>query len=247
MTVRALSTVQKALEVLNLIGQSREPVRSIDLAKALGESPATVHQRLVTLESSGWIERTEGGRYRLAFKFVGFADSALEQADFGERVQDILQSISAESSEAASLSVLDGTEIVIVRRVESRGPLRADLRVGTRLPVGSSASGKAFLAFGSAKQIEGFRERVTPLEPEELQQIRNDGYATIILHGVRRVAAVAAPVFNAAGSCIATVTVSGPEQGFDFAGSGALTVKGAREISMRFQGTRHGRHELQFA
>ena len=63
LAVRSLSSVQKSLAVLDLLGSSKAPVRSIDLARSLGESAGTMHQRLVTLGESGLLSllRTKGG------------------------------------------------------------------------------------------------------------------------------------------------------------------------------------------
>jgi DNA-binding IclR family transcriptional regulator len=237
MAVRSLSTVQKTLAVLDLLGNSREPVRSIEAARVLGESPGTLHQRLVTLVDSGLVERTSEGRYRLSFKIIRYADIALEQADLGARVQDILDRAATKSSEAVSLCVLERTESVIVQRVESNGLLRADLRVGTRLPLSTSATGKVFLAFGSPELLEGLRQAGVPMPTAgELKRVRTKGYGVTVLPGTRRVAAVAAPVFSAQRKCVAAVALSGPEHGFDFVGSASLSIEAATEISMRLQG-----------
>jgi len=127
--------VLKAFAALDIIASSNEPLRLADVARMLGEARATTLQRLVTLVEAGWVEQSEDNRYRLSLKVLHHAAIALEQAGIGTRLVDILQDVVAESGETASLAILDGTESVIINRVESRGMLRADLRIGTRLPL----------------------------------------------------------------------------------------------------------------
>ncbi|MCB8823221.1 IclR family transcriptional regulator [Microvirga rosea] len=237
MSVRPLSSVLKAFAALDIIASSTEPLRLADVARMLGEARATTLQRLVTLVEAGWIEQSDDGRYRLTLKVVHHATIAMEQAGIGTRLLDVLHEVVAESGETASLAVLEGTESVIINRVESRGLLRADLRIGTRLPLSDSATGRVLVAHASSDTINRLECAGIELgEPAVLSEVRERGFAVSGPLGPRTVTAVAAPVFGVHGECIAALSISGPTNGFDMDLSSKIVTQAASKATARIRG-----------
>lgn len=64
MPVQPNQSLIHGLACLEALASSPEPMRSIDLAKALGFEPTKVHRLLGTLADLGLAERTAGRRYR---------------------------------------------------------------------------------------------------------------------------------------------------------------------------------------
>lgn len=216
MAVRSLSTVLKTLAVLDEAGRSDRPLRLADFCRATGEARGAVYQRLVTLIEAGWLEAASDGTYRLSLRIVPYANRALEQASLGTRLADVLQQIVVETGETASLAVLEDGEAVIVQRVESKGILRSDLRVGRRLELARTALGRTLAAYAPPEALAHFAELGVELPPEDvMREVRERGYAVSVLSGPRTVSAVASPVFDNRGQCIGAISVSGPTAGFD--------------------------------
>jgi IclR family transcriptional regulator, acetate operon repressor len=237
MAVRALSSVLKSLDVLDAVAAASRPMSLSEIARVVGEARGATLQRLVTLAEGGLVEQTEAGGYRLTLRMVRYANAAMEQANLGARVADVLQDLVSDSNETASLAVLDGPEAVIVRRVESRGVLRADLRVGSHLNLELTAMGRILATYASPAQRERWREAGTALPDEAMmEKIRADGYAINGMTGPRSVSAVAAPVFDERGDCVATVALSGPTAGFEMDECGALVKAAAQQINARLKG-----------
>jgi DNA-binding IclR family transcriptional regulator len=239
LAVRPLSSVLKAFTALDIVASSNEPLRLADVARMLGEARATTLQRLVTLVEAGWIEQSEDNRYRLSLKVLHHAAIALEQAGIGTRLVDILQDVVAESGETASLAILDGTESVIINRVESRGLLRADLRIGTRLPLSDSATGRVLVAYASPMTLDRIKgSGVEVGNPAIFAEVRERGYAVSGPLGPRTVTAVAAPVFDSRGDCIAALSISGPTNGFDPDLSSRIVTHAASRATARIRGAK---------
>lgn len=235
MAVRSLSSTLKVLAICDIVAASPKPMRLADVVRASGDARAVVYQRLRTLVEAGLLEQTEDGAFRLALRFQFYAVRALEQANLGERSSELLQEIVNESGETATISVADGYHAVIINRVESRQVLRADLRVGAKLTLGGSASGAVLVAFGSEEMRESLRQQGVALPPEaELQAVRERGYAVFAPTDPHLVAAVAAPVFDAARQCVAVLAISGPIFRFDHDRCGPIVVAGARRLSAQF-------------
>jgi DNA-binding IclR family transcriptional regulator len=235
MAVRSLSTTLKTLAVCDIVAASAKPVRLADVVKATGEQRAAVYQRLRTLLEAGFLEQTPEGAFRLALRFQFYAVRALEQANLGERTTELLQEVVAESGETATISVLDGYHAVIINRVESHQVLRADLRVGARMTLGGGASGAVLAAFGSPEMRGRLREQGIALPDDAaLADVRERGFAIFAPTDPQFVAAVAAPVFDAAGQCIAVIAISGPTTRFDHARCGPIAVGAAKRFSAQF-------------
>lgn len=216
MAVRSLSTVIKTFAVLDAAGRSERPLRLADFCAITGEARGAVYQRLATLVDAGWLETTPEGAYRLSLRIIAFSNNALEQASLGARFADILHDIVAETGETASLGVLDGDAALIVQRVESRGILRADLHIGTRLELARTALGRALTSHLRPETRKALADRGVALPDERTAaDVRKQGYSVSVLTGPRTVSAVASPVFNNVGACVAAISLSGPTAGFN--------------------------------
>ncbi|MEM9232260.1 MAG: IclR family transcriptional regulator [Pseudomonadota bacterium] len=213
MTVRPLSTALKCFDLIDVLAEASHADRLADIARKTGESRATTYQRLLTLCEAGWVERLPQDTYRLSLKACRIGYAALGQAGLGDRALPVLEKLTAETGETSSLVVLEAGKLVIAQRVESRGILRADLRIGAELSVQDSASGKIWLAFGSEAATAGLEGSL----PENmLTKIRQGGFALggggSTLPGI---GVVAVPVFDGGQNCVASLSLVGPETRFD--------------------------------
>lgn len=217
MSVKPLTTAIKCFDLLEQIAGLQRPARLAELARLIGESRATTYQRLFTLTMVGWLERLPDDTYRLSLRACRIANAAMEQAGFGERALPTLQQLTDETGETSSLVALEDNRLVIAQRVEARGVLRADLRVGAELSYMDSASGKIWLAYGPQHLTQSLSEEFDiSLPQDELEAIRGKGYAVggggATLPGI---AVIAAPVFDDSGQCLAALSLVGPEARFD--------------------------------
>ncbi len=216
MEVRPLSTVLKCFHLLDTIAQQPGAVRISELGRMLGESRATTYQRLFTLTTAGWLERLPDGSYRLSTRAIGIGAAALKQAGFGERVQPVLDQLAAELGEAVSLVVLEQEKIVIVRRAESQGVLRADLQVGTELSYEDSSSGAIWLAFGPDDLLDRVRQSGISLPSKaQIAKVRQDqvsiGGGGKSLPGI---SSIAVPILDQDGQCLGSLSISSPASRF---------------------------------
>lgn len=239
MAVRSLSSTLKTLAICDVVAKSPSAMRLADVVRATGDGRAATYQRLRTLVDAGWMEQSEHGAFRLSLRFQLFAARALEQANLGTRAADLLHEIVMESGETASLAVLDGVDALIVNRVESRQMLRADLRIGTRLALNATASGLALTAFAAPsdlRRIAALGGRIA--DEAALAETRRLGYGVFAPKEPGSVSAVAAPIINGDGFCVAVIAVSGPTTRFDHERCGAIALAASARFSAQ-----HGRSE----
>jgi IclR family KDG regulon transcriptional repressor len=234
--VRPLSSVLKVFALLEVLVEARKSLRLAELTRLVGGGRATVYQRLVTLMEAGWVEQTEDGSFRLTMHSAGLANAALEQANLGIRTVPILQQLVDETSETASLAVLDGDEARIVQRVESEGVLRAELKVGARLSLDNSASGRVLAAFTDSKRLQRWIDAGIAIPSTEmLEQVRRERFA-ISGDRMQGIMASAAPVFEASGRVLAALSLVGPQQRFQAEKERAPLLAAAERITQMIRG-----------
>jgi IclR family transcriptional regulator, KDG regulon repressor len=216
-----LSTVHRALQVLQAFRYDQPVLGVSELARRLGMGKSSVHRILTTLLDEGFVAKTPDDRYRLGLRLHELGQVAVSSLHLREVAHPALERLRNESGETAHLAVLDGTDVVYLDRFESPSTLRLFSRVGLRIPAHVTSSGKCVLAFGDPRLVDavianGLR-RMAPRTITTksaflavLEKVRIDGFAVSTEEGEAGVASVGAPVFGHDGRCIAAVSVAGP-------------------------------------
>lgn len=218
----SVQSVDRALSILEVLGEDEEGHRLTDLAVRTGLSPSTVHRLLATLEQRRFVQFDQtDGMWHVGRQSFAIGSAFVRRRNFVAPALPILRRLRDQTRETANLGVVDESEVVILTQVESREIVRAITKVGGRAPMVSSGLGKAILATYSDEDVaaiirrHGMR-RTTPksvVRAGELRDlltaVRRQGYAVDdeeFLTGLRCVAAV---VYDAQGEALAAISVSG--------------------------------------
>lgn len=218
-----MSSVDKALQVLLLLGREPEPLGIREIGRRLSMSPPTVHRLLTTMASYDLVQQVDGGSdYRLGWACLGLARSVLGGTELAQAAGDIARRLRDATEETVTAQVRSGWEQVVVVEAEGLHELRRRVGIGRRLPLHAGASGRAILAFLATDEIDWYLdrplERVGPntvTEPAVLRQRlledRKRGYAFSHEESVVGVAGASVPVFGHNGDVVGSLSVSGPE------------------------------------
>ncbi|CAG0998043.1 Transcriptional repressor IclR [Burkholderiales bacterium] len=213
----------RAFALLEHVARADGPTALQELAAGSGLPKPTVYRMLSVLESAGLVTREPDGR-RIAAgpRLVRFArDVQLSDAVRAPR-HAILKRLADELGETVNLTMLDGSEVVYLDRVETAWPLRMTLQPGSHVPLHCTASGKLLLALLPAAR----RRRIVAELPlsrytdhtitdargleAELASIRRAGCATDNEEYLAGLVCVAAPVATPDGRNVACVAVHAP-------------------------------------
>jgi len=219
-TVMSLAKGFRVLEVFD----AREPELTLTQIAVRAElDPGTTFRLVKTLVMLGYLQPSDGKRYRLGLKVLDLGFNAFGRMDLHTIARPILRSLVGSVNEAASIAVLDGPELVYLERIQlPLGRLGITQRIGARVPAYCTAVGHAILAWLSMSErieILNARERtkLTPSTPislaeieSRLQKVRDLGYAVSDQDTVMGVRVIAAPIFDADDRPWAAISAASP-------------------------------------
>jgi DNA-binding IclR family transcriptional regulator len=222
---KKIKSVGNAIRVLILLADHPEGLRLSQIADGTELVLSTAHLLLSTLADYDFVEAVGGGVYRLGLGAFRVGTAIGEVVSIGEPLRPAMERLATDCHEAVSLAVRHGAEAVITQRYESSKVLRADIRVGTPMPLHGSASGKCFLAEMNDDDVRALVETQTTRRGTgcavnvgqllvELKAVRDNGFATNYDEFVEDISACAAPVRYRSGAVVAALSVAGPSGRF---------------------------------
>lgn len=236
---RALTSPTRALTLLEAVADSRVPVRPPDLGRTLGWSRAAVHQHLVTLVSAGWLDQLHDGRYRLSLKAGRLGSAALEQAGLGDRILPLLEAVTFRLREASFLAVLEGQRAHIIRRVQAPRRIQANV-ASSDFDLSSSASGRILTAHASETELTQLaNDGIAIASSRVLAEVRRRGFAVTDVDDDPgdETTAVAVPLMDDRGRCLAAIGVLAPTDRLDVALASSVLVEVAHRFDQMWHST----------
>ncbi|MGH2534841.1 MAG: IclR family transcriptional regulator [Thermomicrobiales bacterium] len=221
-----LLSVDKALQVVELLLRHPDPLSARAIAELLGINRTTTHRLLNALIYRGWIEKPAGtASYRLSLKFLALAHVASQSRSFLLEVRPVLDELSRLSRETVHLGVLDGFEVVHIDKVESPERVGISSRVGSRAVPHVTGLGKALLAASPDAVVERYLrhatgraapERIT--DPEaflaEIRRTRTRGYSIDNEEDSIGVRCLGVAVLGAGATPLFAISLTGPSPRF---------------------------------
>lgn len=218
----SVQSVERALKILEVLGEDEEGYRLTDLAARTGLSPSTVHRLLATLESRRFVQFDQSdGMWHVGRQAFAVGAAFVRQRNFIAPSLPFLRQLRDQTRETANIGVIDDGEVVTLAQVESREIMRAISPVGGRAPIVASGMGKAILATYPPADVDATIARhglrsVTPNSitnasdvKAALQKIQAQGYALDDEEFVIGLRCVAAVVYNQQGEALCAVSISG--------------------------------------
>ena len=206
---KSQSTLMRGFAIVEYVVSADRPLSSAYLAEALTLPKATVHRICQQLAAAGLLAREpDGKRFLGGSRLRKMALATLSNAVLGAHRHAILKALSDEVGETVNLTVMQGSEIVYLERVETNWPYRIHLPVGSRLPLHCTATGKLFLAYlprarrdkliGSLSLTAHTPNSITRREPllEQLQDIARAGVGLDCGEYLEDLISIAVPVLD---------------------------------------------------
>ena len=228
---QGVQSLEIGLKVAFALGRFPGPVGVTDLAREMGLSRSKTHRYLVSLCRTGLVTQDgRNGKYDLGSGAIQLGLTAQGRIDEFRFADEALDKLLEQTGCSGSAVVWGSHGPTIIQRKESRNAVTVNTRVGSVLPVISSAAGRVFAAFMPSHVVNPFieadfqsgtrpRHMGEYLDRREfkqlIQQVRAEGFARVSGDLLLGVDAVAAPVFRSDGTVLMTLTVLGSHGAID--------------------------------
>lgn len=136
----------RGLEILGCFSAERPELGGTEIAGMLGLPQPTVWRLCRTMTKLGYLTADDDDRLRPALPVLRLGYTLLSDLSPAELARPHLQDLAHEVAGAAGLAVRDGADMRFVERCESVSQLLMSLRIGSRVPLATSALGWAYLA-----------------------------------------------------------------------------------------------------
>ena len=145
---RGIQSIEVGFRILDLIRKTGRPLPLKEIADACELTVPNVHYYLVSFQKVGVVQQhADTGHYGLGPYALRLGLAALEQFDVFTTARPIMAEVAAVTGHTVFLGVWGNKGPTIVYRVEgSRSRPLLELRVGSVMPLLSSALGRNFLA-----------------------------------------------------------------------------------------------------
>jgi IclR family pca regulon transcriptional regulator len=210
----------KGLAVIESFDAGRAEMTLSEVARRAGITPAAARRSLHTLKALGYVRQVEK-RFLLSTRVLLLGAAYLRAAHVEELLLPELRRLVGRFGDAASVSVLEGGDILYVAHHSEQRANRIFAGVGVTYPAYPTSMGRVLLAGLPPHAFDAYLgqarlERLTDHTVTDraalrdiIARVRADGYATACDELDYGIAALAVPIRDAAGNVLAALNSSG--------------------------------------
>lgn len=217
------NAIGKAVTVLRALSINVDGGSARELAAATGIARSTVQRILTTLAETGMVSQDPSTqRYRIGPEALVIGLGYRQGLTLVNLARPLMVCVRDRTGETVGLSVAVGDARVFIAEVVSASELRFASELGRLYPLWSGANGRVLLGGLTDQEVDRILDNQDlaaevhrPLSAAEIRAevhlARADGYCLARSESIDGVSSVAVPVRDTAGSVIAALSVSGPE------------------------------------
>lgn len=219
MAASGAQTVEKALQILILLGEKRMSLSQ--LCEATGYHKSTVHRLVQTLYAYGFVQKDPmSGTYSIGLRVVDLSSMQLNKLELKTEAAPYLRQLALFMGYAVHLGIRDGGDVVYIDKIEPINTLRMFSEIGKRVPLYSTALGKCLLLSHTDEEITRLMgdihmeprtgRTITTIEGlfADVERARQDGYAFDEGENEPGIFCVGAPIYDYRGKVIAALSTS---------------------------------------
>ena len=252
------TTILKGMQVMEYLAFTKEPKGISEIAIDIDMNKSAVQRILNTFLEAGYIERAKGSRkYQLTLSLWELGSYVVSRHEARRLIHPILRYGSQATGCTAFLTYISFPFVVYLDKVEGTHGRGNSSEPGLRIPITSTASGLASLAYLPSRMKTRIASpscdwtgyvKFSAVEPESLHStiktIRKLGYSTSVSAVTRGVNAVAAPIWWQSDIPYGSIVLTANEKNMpesDFSNFGNKVLDMAEEATVALGGIAHKR------
>ncbi|HEX6150464.1 IclR family transcriptional regulator [Nocardioides sp.] len=215
-----VQSVDRALTILEVLARVGE-AGVTELAAELDVHKSTAFRLIATLEQHRLVEQAgDRGKYRLGVGVLRLAGATTARLDLVQEARPVCRQLAADTGETVNIAVLSERSALYLDQVAGSSALQPHNWVGQHIPLHATSNGKVLLTgldrprldamLGSLPTYTSHTITKKRALRDELDRVRELGYAIAVDELEVGLTAVAAPIRNSHGDVVASMSVSGP-------------------------------------
>jgi len=172
-----VTALARGLDVLSAFRSRDRMLGNQELARRCGLPKSTISRLTYTLTKHGYLEHAEDGSgntgYRLGSAVLALGSAMLARMDMRQLARPLMQELADHSRAMVSLGMRDRLSMIYVENCRSESALTLSLDVGSRIPIATTAMGRAYLAVCSDRERQDLMERIRDLDEVAWPRIRD--------------------------------------------------------------------------
>ncbi len=184
-----VTALARGLEVLSSFRARDRGLGNQELARRCGLPKSTVSRLTHTLTRLGYLTLdADSGKYRLGSATLALGSTALARMDVRQTARPLMQHLADASASMVSLGMRDRLSMIYVENCRSASALTLSLDVGSRIPLATTAMGRAYLSILGAAERQAIFDDLAALDDlawpalrrgidQALEQVRTLGVA----------------------------------------------------------------------
>ena len=171
-----VTALARGLDVLSAFRSRDRTLGNQELARRCGLPKSTISRLTYTLTKQGYLEHGQDGNgnagYRLGSAVMALGSAMLARMDMRQLARPLMQELADSSQAMVSLGIRDRLSMIYVENCRSESALTLSLDVGSRIPLATTAMGRAYLAGSSDSERHVLMERIQSLDEKTWPQTR---------------------------------------------------------------------------
>lgn len=218
------SGIDRVLQVLDHLQATGKPATAYDIARSVGAPVSTIYITIEDLVQKRVLARTNGNNVWLGPRLFHYGLAYARSSDLIAIATEEMHILAAKIGETIQICGRDGHHMVVLAMAEGAGHFHVTSRVGTRVPLNWTASGRLLCAhMPRTEMVALFQDAVQPsrtgravTDAEALADATciavRDRISVQVGESDFSVACVAAPILDQGGACVATISIVLPEE-----------------------------------
>ena len=219
-----VSGIDRALQVIDYLYETGAPAGPYAIAKAIKAPLSTVYVTIDDLVEKNMLARNADGAIWLGARLYHYGLAYARSLDFMSVATHEMHDLCREANEAVQLCGRDGDHMLVLAMADGPSPFQVASRVGTRVPLNWTASGRLLVGhLAENERIELFKRcaRTSPTGRAEIDATTlseaaakafEERLSIQIAESDYAVACIASPICDRDGQCVATISIVLPEQ-----------------------------------
>ena len=246
----AVKSLARGLTILEVLSAHPDGLTLSEISRSLALPKSSTHALLHNLLERDYLMDGRRDRtYRLGPRLFQLGNAYVHGIDLVADGQETVRAVSRRCDETVHLATLEGRDVLYVAKEEGTSYIRMVSALGKRVPAHGTGVGKMLLSSLTAEELSALYPPEYPPQQMtartiadlsamkvELRRTRERGYALDDEESTVGLRCVAAPVYDAAGTMVAAMSISVPVARWSRNRQDellALVLAGTRELSAR--------------